>query len=154
MEAIANYSDKSHAGVRSYVLYPDHIVVVHRDTVRGTAESRIRLRELNPDYEKIAVRTVMLWAGVWILIVSSLIYWALIELTRLDPFGRFAGFFLTMALVGVFVAAVGLRRERLVRFRSMGGVPALEVFREGPKKMDFDVFVAHLEAAIRQAHLK
>lgn len=151
MEPLATYSDKSHAGIRNYRLYPDRIAVTHRDVIKGEAEATIRLEDMNPDFEKFAVRGAMLWAGVWILLVASLIYWTLIELTHVDPFGTFAGFFLALCFVGVFVAVVGLKKQRFVRFRNVGGTPALDVFREGPKKHEFDAFLLQLGEAIQNA---
>src|SRR5579883_3093796 len=103
MDTLATYSDKSHFGVRSYTLYPDRVAVRHRDTIKGEAEGIILLKDLEPEYMTIAIRSSALTAGLWLTLVPWLIYWTLIELAHVDPFGTFAGFFLALGFVGIFV---------------------------------------------------
>jgi len=149
MDAIATYSDKSHYGTRRYRLFADHIVVSHRDAIAGESEMTLRLKDLDPDYATVAIRSRFFYAGLWLAPIPWLIYWALLELTRLDPFGRFAGLFLGLGFAGLFMVAIGLRKQRFVRFRTRAGVPALDVFREGPTRAQFDGFVAKLTSLIR-----
>jgi hypothetical protein len=63
--------------MRSYLFSLAVICVSRRDAIAGEAEAMNRLEELNPDYEKFGFRGAVLWAGVGILIISSLVYRAL-----------------------------------------------------------------------------
>ena len=82
------------------------------------------------------------------MVVPWVIYWTLIELTKVDPFGVFAGFFLAMGFAGFFMFSVGMRKQRFVTFHTLAGVPALTIFKEGPRKREFDGFLARLLEAI------
>lgn len=148
MEPIARYKDKSHFGKREYDLFPDRIVIRYSDTIKSSGESTIRLSDLNPDCHRGAQRSPFFFSGIWMTMVPWLIYWALIELTTTDPFGTFAGFFLGIGFAGLFMALVGVRKQKLVAFTTLAGVPALTLFREGPRKREFDKFLCSLLDAI------
>lgn len=148
MDPLAIYSDKSHFGRRSYRLFTDRLEVRHDDTLRHEGETTLRLLDLDPNYERAATRSVFFTAGVWMTILPWLLYWALIELTSADPFGTFAGMFLALGFAGLVPLGAGLRKQRYICFRTLTGVPALTVFKEGPKRREFDAFVAELLAAI------
>ena len=149
MDPVATYSDKSHFGRRSYRLFTDRLEVLHNDTLRSEGETTLRLMDLDPNYERVATRSTFFASGIWMMIVPWTIYWALIELTRTDPFGTFPGFFLAFGFAGLFMFLVGLKKQRYVCFRTLAGVPALAVFKEGPKRAEFDAFIAALVAAIQ-----
>lgn len=153
MEPLATYADKSPFEIRSYQLFPDRIVVRHNNTVSVEAESVFGLRDLGPEHDTIRVRSPFLTAGVWIALVAGLIYWALIELTHQDSLGTFPGFFLMLGFVGLLMIALGLKKQRLVRFKTKAGVPAFDIFQEGPRKREFDGFIVRLQTEIRAADL-
>jgi hypothetical protein len=144
MNPIASYSDKSHFGRREYDLFPDNIAIRYSDTIKASGESVIRLSDLSPNYHRGAQRSQFFFAGIWMMLVPWLIYWALIELTKIDSLGVFAGFFLAMGFAGFFMVIVGVRKQQFVTFQTLAGVPALTIFREGPRKQEFDTFLALL----------
>jgi hypothetical protein len=147
MDPLATYSDKSHFGRRSYRLFTDRLQVTHNDTLHSESETTLRLLELDPNYVRIAARSAFFSSGLWMTIVPWTIYWALIELTRTDPFAMFAGSFLALGFAGLFMFVVGLRKQRYVCFRTLAGVPALTIFK-GPRRAEFDTFVSTLVGAI------
>jgi hypothetical protein len=149
MDPLATYSDKSHFGRRSYRLFSDRVEVRHNDTLQSEGETTLRLLDLNPDFERAAVRSNFFKSGLGMMLGSWMVYWALIELTRVDPFAMFAGFFLALGFAGLFMFSVGLKKQRFVCFRTLAGVPTLTIFKEGPKRAEFDAFIAELVAAIR-----
>lgn len=148
MDSLATYSDKSHFGRRSYRLFSDRVQVTHNDTLQSEGETTLRLLDLDPAFERVAVRSTFFKAGLWMMIVPWTIYWALVELTRTDPFAMFAGSFLAFGFAGLFTFAVGLKKQRHVCFRTLAGVPALVIFKEGPRRAEFDTFVSTLVGAI------
>jgi len=148
MDLIAQYEDRSHFGRREYDLYTDCIVVRYSDTLKSSGESTIRLSDLNPDYHRGAQRSPFFMSGIWMTLIPWLIYWALIELTKTDPFGTFAGFFLAMGFAGLFMTLIGVRKQKFVTFATLTGVPALTIFREGPRKREFDSFLDSVIDAI------
>lgn len=149
MDPLATYSDKSHVGRRSYRLFTDRLEVMHNDTIRAEGETTLRLANFDSGYDRVAARSTFFVSGLWMMIVPGTIYWALIELTRADPFGTFAGAFLSLGFAGLFMFLVGLKKQHYVCFRTLAGVPVLTVFKEGPKRGEFDAFVATLVAAIQ-----
>lgn len=151
MEPIATYVDKSHFGRRAYRLFSDRLQVTHNDTLRNEGEATLRLAELDPAYERGATRSNFFSAGLGMMTGSWLIYWALVELTNVDPFKMFAGLFLAFGFAGLFMFLVGLKKQRYVNFRTISGVPVLTVFKEGPARADFDRFIEQLVDAIRAA---
>ena len=106
------------------------------------------MSDLNPSYHKGAQRSQLFSAGLWMMIVPWVIYWALTELTAVDAFGVFAGFFLAMGFAGLFMVLVGFRKQRFVMFTTLAGVPALTIFKEGPRRDEFDKFLMSLIEAI------
>lgn len=151
MEPIASYADKSQFGVRSYVLYEDHVIVRYNDTLRVHGESSFSLRDLHEQYHTLAVRSSFFSAGLGLAVAGATIRWCVVELAHREPLSRIPAFFLTLSIVGVLMAVIGLRKQRLVSFHTKAGVPAFTIFREGPRKAEFDPFVAQIVAGIRAA---
>jgi hypothetical protein len=150
MNLIATYADKSYFGRREYKLYPDRIMVAQRDPVGLDLDTRIYLNDLNPDFDRISMRSGFFNDGIGILMVSGLIYWALIELTTADPFGLFATFFLGFAVAGLFMFLVGLRKLRLARFKPLPNrQETLDIIYGGSRREEFDEFVSIVQRTIR-----
>lgn len=149
MEPLTTYADKSPFGKRSYRLFSDRIVVRHNNTVSVEGEAVFALRDLRPEHDTISMRSPFLMAGVWIALIAWLVYWALLELAHQDSLGTFPGFFLMLGFVGLLMIVLGLKKQRLVRFQTRAGVPAFDIFREGPRKNEFDAFIERLESEIR-----
>jgi hypothetical protein len=149
MSPVAHYFDKSPFGRREYDLYPESITVRYSDTLNASGESIIRLMDLNPDYHRVAQRSQFFRSGIWMMMVPWLLYWGIVELTKLDPFGVFPGFFLAMGFAGLFMVFAGGRKQQSVTFQTLAGVPALTIFKEGPNKHEFDSFLKQVVDSIR-----
>ncbi len=126
-------------------------MVTHRDAIRGEAEVTVRFADISPDFEKHAIRSPLFFAGIWIALLASITYEAIITLAKVDSLSTFPGFFLAMIFVGIFVMAATFKKQRFVRFRTKAGTPSFDVFREGPEKKRFDEFISAIQEAVRRS---
>ena len=61
------------------------------------------------------------------------------------------GFCIALAIAGLFVTLVALRRIEMVQFKSTAGFPLIFIAKAGKRKAEFEGFVSELQTRIRAA---
>ena len=140
-----NYADSSLFGRRRYELRENLIVVSGTTTGGSNFEAQIEYSDLNPIPERIWVRSPMVWGGLALVSMATLILIAFAVFQSQDK-SFFVGFAYTIALIGLILALASLKRIEIARFKSTAGVTSLDVIRAGKQKAQFDSFVEELSA--------
>ena len=141
MEQIATYSEIRFDGSRTFTLFPDRIVVKGKQTFHSDFESNIPLATLDSNYDCVRIRNRIFIAGVWIAIISFIMF--IILLTGLKiPFTEFSpGIILSIGVAGLILSAATYRKVEFLRFRNKAGLIVLDIARSGKHADEFDTFV-------------
>lgn len=149
-----SFKSKTPFGSRVYEL-DDSTVKVRGDIpLKGDFEIKITLRDLDPQYERLWIRSHFLVVGMWFFAIGILAYVVETAFVGMDGWGSACLFTLMWAFIGVVLVLVGKKKHQIARFKTRAGVPTVDVFEDGPMKVDFQGFVDELVARISRSHEK
>ena len=143
-----NYSDASSFGRRRFELRSDSIHVSGSQFNGTTFELELPYRELSPLPEKMKVYSPILKIGFWTTLIGILG----IVIASVGQFNDEKPLFAMAygpACIGFIMILLSLRKLEMIRFKSVAGVPALDIIKCGKFKSDYDSFVDELQKRIR-----
>lgn len=143
------YTDRSLFGKRCYELRDTAIFASGTTSSGSRFEVSIDYSDLNPNPERIWLRSPLLWGGVGVVGISIVLLTALGVFQAQDK-AFLTGYAYVMAFTGVILMLMSLRKIEMVRFKSLSGVPSLDVFKVGPMKAHFDTFIYELQSRIQK----
>jgi hypothetical protein len=151
MDPIATYHERLLQVGRRFELYPDRIVIRARWLWRGTFENTVPLAKLDPRYRSFHIRNK--WFKPSMLVLSVGIAIALLSgdldaLRALEPLPVLG---VTVALVGLALSWLTVRRIRFVHFPARDGGKGLDIGCAGREKAQFDAFVKEVQRRIRKS---
>ena len=142
------YSDKSLLGKRSYEIKDSVLYAEGSNLTNHAFKVELALADLNPNFERVWIRSPMMIAGLWIMIGGCVGY-TLLDKLAAGKAESIEGFCISLAFAGLFVLLVAMRRIEVVQFKSTAGVPLIMIVKAGKRKAEFDGFVGELQSQIK-----
>ncbi len=143
-----DYADRSLLGKRYYEMRETTLVARGSNMISKQYEAELRYADLDPVYERLWIRTPILTTGIWLCIGGAIGY---VLVAQIQSLQHLVALFITFMVGGLLCLLLGVRRIELVRFKSKAGVGLLDVVKAGPRKSEFEEFVAALQARIKGA---
>jgi len=150
MSPIATYREWRYERKCDFELYPDSIRAAGRAAF-GHFESTITLSSLDPNFDRLWVPRRLLYSSLFVFLIGLVGLGIVVYGVNHGSFDYLAGFFGLLVLIGFAMALFNRRKVELVRFRSVAGVPMLDVARAGKRSGEFDAFVSALVKQIVSA---
>jgi hypothetical protein len=138
------YEAKTPFGHRLYDLDEDTVSVRGDIPLQGRFEVTIALSDLDPRFERIWIRSQFFAVGMWFFAIGLIAYLIETTMVGMDGWGTACLFTLMWAFIGAVLLGVGLKKYQIGRFKTKAGVPAIDVFEEGPMKSTFPSFLSEL----------
>jgi len=152
METIATYFEQRFDGKRSFTLLPDAVVVAGRTTFNSDFEGRIPLSSLDPNYNRLRVRSRSCWTGLWMAVIAFVVWQVLVNGIHMSWAATPAGMVACFGAGGFLLSLATLRKVEFIRFSTQAGVVVLDLARAGPERDKLDGFVEALTRQIGVAH--
>ena len=150
MSALAAYTEWRHERKCYFELYQDSIRAVGKSAF-GHFETNLALSTLDPNFDRLWVFRRLLYVGAMVFIIGSI--GLLISVNAPDklPFDHPVSLFGMFTFMGVALIVFNSRKVEIARFRSVAGVPMLDVGRAGKQSGEFDAFVSAIVEQIVSA---
>ena len=150
MDPLATYREWRVERKCDFELYLDSIRVVGR-TSRGHFETKLPLTILDPNFERLWVFGTLFYAGVMLFLIALIALGMVVFGRNPESFAPPAPLIFFITLSGFALAIFNSRKVELVRFRSVVGVPMLDVVRVTKQSAEFDAFISRLIESIDRA---
>ena len=145
------YADASFFGRRSYQIVGDILIAKGSDVGKAQFESKLALRSLDPDFDRLWLRSPLLLPMCFFALVGIFGSMVLGEFSQKPGISWAHGLCLTLGFVGILFSLLSARRIPAARFKNTTGIAVLDIFEAGPRKREFEAFIATLQAHIREA---
>ena len=148
MDTIARYSERRHEGKRDFTLLLDRIEIKGKEYLGADYETTVLLKTLDPEIDRMRVRSQTFTAGIWIFFTSAIVASILVEGFGQPVLSGVNGMLWTFSLCGAFASLATMRKEVYAVFKSTSGIATLCIAKEGKDKNRFDDFIACIQNQI------
>jgi hypothetical protein len=145
------YSDVSFFGRRSYQIAGGTLVAKGSDVGRSQFEVRLDLRVLDSNFDRLWLRSPILLPMCFVALIGIFGAMVLGEFSPKPGISWAYGLCLTLGFVGIVFSLLSARRIPVARFKNTAAVAVLDIFQAGPRKKEFESFIANLQTHIRDA---
>ena len=145
------YADSSFFGRRSYQIVGDTLIAKGSDVGRSQFEVKLELRVLDSNFDRLWLRSPILLPMCFVALVGIIGAVVLGEFSQQPGISWAHGLCLTLGFIGILFSLVSARRIPVARFKNTAAVAVLDIFQAGPRKKEFEAFIAELSAHIHDA---
>ena len=149
MEPLATYSEKRFEGCRKYELFEDKIRVKGNVSTRSDFEVALDLKDINPEYSIVRLRSTFWVPGLCIIIISTIIAVILSKVYRMTVEDFWMGLTLVMPVAGIILILATFKKVEFYSFRNSSGLTVMDIARSGNEKDKFDGFIEKLIDCIK-----
>ena len=144
---IATYSEVRFDGSRTFVLFPDKLVVSGKVTLKSDFETTLPLSSLAPLFERSNVRNAGFIGGLYLALIGFVICTALVSGFHMSFENITVVLFLGFGITGLVLMTATYKKVEFLRFKNHGGVGVLDLARAGKDAAQLDAFI---EALVKQ----
>ena len=149
--SVITYAWKTLHRAQECELHSDGIVVRGTQTLGSRFETSVSLNKLDSQYTRLWYRTHNSWiavaSGLLCVVLVEVIAWGA-DASRLGPVAVVYAISAGLVLYGLAI----MPRVEYARFHSKEGHPLLDIGRAGPRKGEFDAFIAAVVDQIDKVH--
>jgi hypothetical protein len=109
----------------------------------------VKLKDLDPNYEKLRVREKAFWSGIGLIIIPLVIAEILSSAFKVPFENPVMGLMLCFAVCGAVTCVVTFRKVEFYLFKNSSGIAVLDIARSGKNKNHFETFVEQVVSHIK-----
>ena len=149
MEEVPTYSETRFSGKRRFELHSDKIRIQGKTFLKSDFDISVKLKGLDPNYQKVKVRENMFWSGIGLIIIPLVIAEILSSAFEISFVNPVMGLMLCFAVCGAVMCVVTFRKVEFYQFKNSSDIVALDIARSGKDKEHFDTFVEQVVSRIK-----
>jgi len=149
MKPPATHREERFDGKRTFLLHPDRLAIVGKQSLGGEFEAEIPLRNLVPIANRMRSREPGFLAGMGMIIVSI----GPLQSGSVSLCPYWGGLSAGIGIGGALMSAATIRKAEWVQIGSHTGFIAVSIASSGPDRADFHRFIGVLIGQKKRLHL-
>jgi hypothetical protein len=149
MEQSLIYLETRFSGRRRFELHPDKICIQGKTFLISDFDISVKLKDLDPNYQRLRVREKAFVSGIWLIIVPLITAEILHSAFKVSFENPVMGLMFCFSVCGAVTCVATFRKVEFYQFKNSSGIAVLDIARSGKDKKHFDKFVEQLVSCIK-----